>query len=296
MGKVGGKKMSEPLKAKDYKSGLKPIWCPGCGDYGFLAALTKTFEELQLEPENTAVCSGIGCASRLPGYMNAYSFNGIHGRVLPFATGVKMASQESTVIAVGGDGDGFSIGAGHIGHAARKNIDITYFVLDNNIYGLTKGQASPTTPQGVRTKTTFYGNMGTTLNPVRMLIAYNASFVARTFTGDPKHCQKTIKEAIEHKGFSFVEVLSPCVTFRGKDQFKLIRDRVTYLDDDYDPSDEVAAFDVANHEDHFALGVIYKKPRPTYGEIVEEKVTQKAKAACTSDPKHIDNLLAMFKP
>ena len=288
--------MSEPLKTNDYRSGLKPIWCPGCGDFGFLNAMAKTLAELQLKPENTAICSGIGCSSRLPGYMNTYSFNGVHGRVLPFATGVKMASPETTVIAVGGDGDGFSIGAGHIGHAARKNIDITYFVLDNNIYGLTKGQASPTTPLGVKTKTTFYGNMGTTLNPVRMLIAYNASFVARTFTGDPKHSQDIIRQAIEHKGFSFVEVLSPCVTFRGKDQYKLIREKVTYLDEAYNPSDEVAAFDVANHEDQLALGVIYKKPRPTYGEIVEENVTKKAKASTSTGAINIDDLLQMFRP
>ena len=288
--------MNQPLTAKDYKSGLKPIWCPGCGDFGFMNALTKAMEDMQLQPENTAICSGIGCSSRLPGYMNAYAFNGVHGRVLPFSTGVKMASQETTVIAVGGDGDGFSIGAGHIGHAARKNIDITYFVLDNNIYGLTKGQASPTTPLGVKTKTTFYGNMGTTLNPVRMLIAYNASFVARTFTGDPKHTKEIIKQAIQHKGFSFVEVLSPCVTFRGKDQFKLIRDRVTYLEESYDPSNEVAAFDVANHEDHLALGVIYKKPRPTYGEIIEENVTKKAQASTQKGAVNIDDLLEMFQP
>lgn len=287
--------MSEALKANDYKSGLKPIWCPGCGDYGFLNALLKSFEALELKPENTAVCSGIGCSSRLPGYVKAYSFNGVHGRVLPFASGVKMSTPEATVIAIGGDGDGFSIGAGHIGHAARKNINITYFVLDNSIYGLTKGQASPTTPLGVRTKTTFYGNMGSTFNPVRMLIAYNASFVARTFTGDPKHTQKIITEAIQHQGFSFVEVLSPCVTFRGKDQFKLIRDKVDYLDESYDYTNEVKAFDVANNEDRFALGVIYKHRRPTYDEIIEENVTKRAKAICNGTP-HIDDLLKQFQP
>ncbi|MDZ7821266.1 MAG: thiamine pyrophosphate-dependent enzyme [Candidatus Marinimicrobia bacterium] len=131
------------LSARDYKSDLKPIWCPGCGNFGFLNAMYQTFQELQLQPENTAVVSGIGCSSRLPGYMKTYAFNGVHGRVLPFASGVKMSRPETTVIAVGGDGDGFSIGAGHIGHAARKNINITYVVLDNNIYGLTKGQARP---------------------------------------------------------------------------------------------------------------------------------------------------------
>jgi len=295
MERNGGKTMSCALNIKDYKSNLKPIWCPGCGDFGVLASLYKAFEELQLQPENTAVCSGIGCSSRLPGYINSYAFNGIHGRVLPFATGVKMASPESTVIAVGGDGDGFSIGAGHIGHAARKNIDITYIVMDNNIYGLTKGQASPTTPLGERTKTTYYGNMGMTFNPVRMLIAYKASFVARTFAGNPKHVQEMIVKAIQHPGFSFVEILSPCVTFRGKDQFKIIRDKSTYLDEIHDVEDELKAFDIANNEDHFALGVIYKKVRPTYTEIIREHVTKRAKASINGTPK-IDHLLEQFQP
>lgn len=295
MERNGGKTMSCALNTKDYKSNLKPIWCPGCGDFGVLNSLYKAFEELQLQPENTAVCSGIGCSSRLPGYINAYTFNGIHGRVLPFATGVKMSSPESTVIAVGGDGDGFSIGAGHIGHAARKNINITYIVMDNSIYGLTKGQASPTTPLGVKTKTTYYGNMGMTFNPVRMLIAYKASFVARTFAGNPKHVQEMIVKAIQHPGFSFVEILSPCVTFRGKDQFKIIRDKSTYLDGVHNAENELAAFDIANDEEHLAMGVIYKKVRPTYTEIVREQVTKKAKATINGTPK-IDQLLEQFQP
>lgn len=287
--------MSEAMKAADYKSELKPIWCPGCGDFGFLNAMLKAMEELQLQPENTALCSGIGCSSRLPGYVKAYSFNGIHGRVLPFATGVKMSRPETTVIAVGGDGDGYSIGAGHIGHAARKNIDITYVVLDNNIYGLTKGQASPTTPLGVKTKTTYYGNMGTTLNPVRMLIAYKASFVARTFSGDPKHVQKMLVEAIRHPGFSFIEVLSPCVTFRGSDQFKLIREKVVYLDENHDATDEVKAFDIANDEDKLTLGVIYKQIRSTYGDVIRHNVIERARAVSHGTPD-IDTLLKQFQP
>jgi 2-oxoglutarate/2-oxoacid ferredoxin oxidoreductase subunit beta len=287
--------MNEPKKAIDYHSGTKPIWCPGCGDFGFLNAMYKTMEALQLDSANTVVCSGIGCSSRISGYVKAYSFNGVHGRVLPFASGVKMSRPETTVIAVGGDGDGFSIGAGHIGHAARKNIDITYVVLDNNIYGLTKGQASPTTPLGVRTKTTYYGNMGTTFNPVRMLIAYKASFVARTFSGDPKHIQKILVEAINHRGFSFVEVLSPCVTFRGKDQFKILRDRVRYLDESHNVENEVEAFDIAHDENNLALGVIYKKLRPTYDEIIQQNVISKAKAASNGVAK-LDKLLEQFQP
>jgi len=135
----GGQTMNDVAPVAGYKSSLKSIWCPGCGNFGFLNAMYKALDELQLQSENTAICSGIGCSSRLPGYINAYAFNGIHGRVLPFASGVKMSRPETTVIAIGGDGDGYSIGAGHIGHAARKNINISYFVLDNNIYGLTKG-------------------------------------------------------------------------------------------------------------------------------------------------------------
>jgi len=287
--------MNDVAPVAGYKSSLKSIWCPGCGNFGFLNAMYKALEELQLQSENTAVCSGIGCSSRLPGYINAYAFNGIHGRVLPFASGVKMSRPETTVIAIGGDGDGFSIGAGHIGHAARKNINISYFVLDNNIYGLTKGQASPTTPLGVRTKTTYYGNMGMTFNPVRMLIAYKASFVARTFSGDPKHAQKMIVEAIKHPGFSFVEVLSPCVTFRGKDQFKLIRERVRYIDEDHDVENEVEAFDIANDEDTIDLGIIYQKRRLTYDEIIQQEVINKAKAA-SNGTTNIDKLLEQFQP
>ena len=291
----GGQTMNDVAPVAGYKSSLKSIWCPGCGNFGFLNAMYKALDELQLQSENTAVCSGIGCSSRLPGYINAYAFNGIHGRVLPFASGVKMSRPETTVIAIGGDGDGYSIGAGHIGHAARKNINISYFVLDNNIYGLTKGQASPTTPLGVRTKTTYYGNMGMTFNPVRMLIAYKASFVARTFSGDPKHAQKIIVEAIKHPGFSFVEVLSPCVTFRGKDQFKLIRERVRYIDEAHDVEDEVKAFDIANDEDTIDLGIIYKKRRLTYDEIIQQEVINKAKAA-SNGTTNIDKLLEQFQP
>ena len=291
----GGQTMNDVAPVAGYKSSLKSIWCPGCGNFGFLNAMYKALDELQLQSENTAICSGIGCSSRLPGYINAYAFNGIHGRVLPFASGVKMSRPETTVIAIGGDGDGYSIGAGHIGHAARKNINISYFVLDNNIYGLTKGQASPTTPLGVRTKTTYYGNMGMTFNPVRMLIAYKASFVARTFSGDPKHAQKIIVEAIKHPGFSFVEVLSPCVTFRGKDQFKLIRERVRYIDEVHDVEDEVKAFDIANDEDTIDLGIIYKKRRLTYDEIIQQEVINKAKAA-SNGTTNIDKLLEQFQP
>ncbi|MDA3871192.1 MAG: 2-oxoacid:ferredoxin oxidoreductase subunit beta [Candidatus Marinimicrobia bacterium] len=255
---------------KDYKSKTKPIWCPGCGNYGILNAIYRALEQLQIPTHKIGIISGIGCAGRLPGYMGTYGFNGVHGRVLPVATGAKMANLDNTIIAVGGDGDGYSIGAGHISHAARKNIDITYIVMDNGIYGLTKGQASPTTPLGVETKTTYYGNLGATFNPIRTLIAYKASFVARIFSADIKHSTDIIAKAITHRGFSFVEVLSPCVTFRGKDQYDYLREKSFYIPESYDPSNEVNAFDYANDEDVLELGIIYKKSRPTYDEALEE--------------------------
>ncbi len=277
---------------KDYKSDLKPIWCPGCGDFGVLSALMQALVKLQIPPHKLAILSGIGCSSRLPGYIKTYGFNGVHGRAIPLATGVKLSNPDIKVVAVGGDGDGFSIGAGHIPHAARKNIDMTYIVMNNSIYGLTKGQASPTTPIGEQTKTTFYGNMEEPINPVRMMIAYKASFVARTFSGDPKNATEIISQAIQHKGFSFVEVLSPCPTFRGVEQFKLIREKIEYLPETYQPTDEVKAFEIANDNDFIRLGVIYRQNRPIYTEIMKKmkEVSQKL-----GKPDIMD-LLAQFEP
>ncbi len=281
------------LTAKDYKSDLKPIWCPGCGDYGVLNALYQALAKLQIPTHQLAVISGIGCSSRLPGYMKTYGFNSVHGRVLPVATGAKMANLDTTVIAVGGDGDGFSIGSGHIPHAARKNIDITYIVMNNSIYGLTKGQASPTSPLGLKTKTTAYGNMEAPINPVRMMISYNTSFVARAFSGYPKESAEILSHAIAHKGFSFVEFLSPCPTFMGRDQFTMIKEQSSFIDDSHDPSDEVAAFDIANSDDHLKLGIIYHKNRPTYTDLVHQ-IQDNAKGGKPVPPKM--DLLKMFEP
>ncbi len=165
------------LQPQSYKSPTKPIWCPGCGDYAVLNALMRTFADLELPPEEIVVASGIGCSSRFPAFLKTYGFHGVHGRPLPLATGIKLANPQRTVVAVGGDGDGFSIGGGHISHAARRNVDITYIVMDNNIYGMTKGQPSPTTPSGVQRKASPYGTQEDPLNPLMLLLACNASFV-----------------------------------------------------------------------------------------------------------------------
>jgi 2-oxoglutarate ferredoxin oxidoreductase subunit beta len=244
-------------KIKSYRSDVKPIWCPGCGDYAVLNSLTTALAELDIPAENVAIASGIGCSGRFPAFTAAYGFHGVHGRPLPLATGMKMANPDLTVFAVGGDGDGFSIGAEHLPHAPRRNVDLTYIVMDNRLYSLTKGQPSPTSPVGMRRKASPYGTVETPLNPMAMMIAYGTSFVAQAFSGKPKEMTKIIEEAILHKGFSFVHVLSPCVTFY--DTYRQFRSMVASLPEDYDPTDQVEAFRLALDESKLYIGVFYKR-------------------------------------
>ena len=201
--------------AKDYRSDVKPIWCPGCGDYSVLNALTKSLAMLALPPEQVAVVSCIGCSSRIPAYTSVYGFHGVHGRALPVATGLKLARPDLTVLVTGGDGDGFSIGGNHFLHACRRNVDMTYIIMDNQVYGMTKGQASPTTmPDWEGSKLT---PTGTGINPFQPLVvglASGANFIARVSASDPNNMAEIIVEAIRHPGFSLVQVLSPCATFR----------------------------------------------------------------------------------
>ncbi len=250
-------------KPKDYKSELKPIWCPGCGDFGVLASLYRAFAELDLDPLNTVVVSGIGCSSRLPGFVTTYGVHTLHGRPLPVAMGVKLANPELTVIAVGGDGDGFAIGAGHFPHAARRNIDVTYLVMDNEIYGLTKGQVSPTSLTDQKAPTTPWGNLETPLNTLAFAIASNASFVARGASFNTKTLTELIVQAIEHKGFSYIDAMSPCVIFNNTQESW--KERVTDVEPDHDPADRVAAFDLALRGG-FKLGILYRELRPTLDE------------------------------
>jgi 2-oxoglutarate ferredoxin oxidoreductase subunit beta len=250
-------------KPNDYKSDLKPIWCPGCGDFGVLASLYRAFAELDLDPTNTVVVSGIGCSSRLPGFVTTYGVHTLHGRPLPVAMGVKLANPELTVVAVGGDGDGFAIGAGHFPHAARRNIDVTYLVMDNEIYGLTKGQASPTSLTDQKAPTTPWGNLETPLNTLAFAIASNASFVARGASFNTKSLTELIVQAIEHKGFSYIDALSPCVMFNNKQE--AWKELVTDVEPDHNPADRVAAFDLALRGG-FKLGILYRQLRPTLDE------------------------------
>lgn len=199
---------------KDFTSDVKPVWCPGCGDFHVLLSITKALAALGRPPEDIAVISGIGCSSRIPAYTNCYGFHGVHGRSLALAAGLKVARDDLTVMVMSGDGDGFSIGGNHFLHACRRNIDMTYVVMDNRVYGMTKGQPSPTTEPDWDSALTPGGSGLNPFHPLVIALASGANFVAREFSGNIKACTQTIKEAVEHPGFSFVEILSPCVTFR----------------------------------------------------------------------------------
>ena len=206
------------LTAKDYLSDIRPIWCPGCGHFFILRALTQAFAWLKLPNEKIGLISGIGCSSRIPAYVDAYGFHGVHGRALALGAGLKVARPDMHVIVAGGDGDGYSIGGNHFIHACRRNMDITYIVMDNEVYGMTKGQPSPTTDPNWESKLAPHGTGIRTFNPLGVALASGASFIACGFAGDQNGLTKLIIEAIEHKGFSLVEIKSPCVTFRPEEK------------------------------------------------------------------------------
>ncbi len=245
-----------PRKANDYKSAVKPIWCPGCGDYAVLMALMRAFAELDIPQHDIVVASGIGCSSRFPAFIKSYGMHGIHGRPLPLATGAKLGNPDLTVVAVGGDGDGFSIGAAHIPHAARRNVDLTYIVMDNSIYGMTKGQPSPTSPRGIKRKASPYGAQEHPLNPILMALSYETSFVARAFSGRLKEMVTIFKEAIEHSGFSFIQVLSPCITYYNT--YDHYREIGVPLPEDHDTSDLPGAMQLALETEKQHLGIFYR--------------------------------------
>ena len=257
--------------ASSYRTDADVVWCPGCGDFGVMRALANAFADLGIANENIALISGIGCSSRLPGYFDVYGFNTLHGRALTFAQGVKLARPDLTVVAATGDGDALAIGAGHFMHAARRNTDITVLLFDNQVYGLTKGQASPTTPLGDKMHVAVYGVQEEPMNPVNLAISCGASYVARGFSGDPKGLQALLVDAIKHRGFSLVQIMSPCVTYRAKwDPFKDIRSRRADLPEAHDPSDKIAALTVGERTDQLFLGVIYRREgQPTAGDLLE---------------------------
>ena len=257
------------LTAKDFKGKVDPDWCPGCGDFGVLRSLQTTCAAMGLAPHQILVISGIGCSSNLPGYFHGYGMHTLHGRALAVATGAKMANHELTVIATGGDGDGYGIGGNHFAHTARRNVDLTYIVMNNQIYGLTTGQVSPTSEVGMKTKSTPFGSVETPINPITAAIMNGATFVARGFSGDQKHLQGLMRRAIEHRGFSLVDVFSPCVTFNHDNDFPFFKERVRKLEDEgHDPGDWKSACDKAlQWGDTIYTGLFLEVDRPTLDDL-----------------------------
>lgn len=255
---------------KDYKSEVKPTWCPGCGDFGVLNATFRGLASLKLPLDKTVIISGIGCSSRFPHFMKTFGFHSVHGRALPVAQGLKMARPDLNVIAVGGDGDFFSIGAGHLIHAALRNIDITVVVMDNEIYGLTKGQTSPTSPHGHVTKSTPYGLLASQFNPIATALSLNVSFVARGYSAKPKELAALIEQGVRHKGFSFIHALSPCPTFYHT--FDAWDAAVTPIPEDHSPRDRARAVTLAMETEKQYIGLFFQQQRPTMDEAAHELV------------------------
>ncbi|MBD1373196.1 2-oxoacid:ferredoxin oxidoreductase subunit beta [Hazenella sp. IB182357] len=256
---------------KDFRNKVKPNWCPGCGDFSVLAAMQRAFASSGLEPEDVAIVSGIGCSGRISGYVNAYGFHGVHGRSLPIAQGLKLANRDLTVIASGGDGDGFAIGMGHTVHAIRRNVDITYIVMDNQIYGLTKGQTSPRSEMGFKTKSTPNGSIEASINPMEMALTVGAGFVAQSVSSDLKGLTHVIEEGINHKGFSLINVYSPCVTYNKINTYDWFKENLVSVNDDpnYDPSDRSMAMQKLMAHNGLVTGIIYQnKERPAYEEMI----------------------------
>lgn len=244
-----------------YNSKDEITWCPGCGNFAILDAIKKAAAELEIRPEDLVMVSGIGQAAKTPHYIRANGFNGLHGRALPPAQGIKMVNKNLKVVVTSGDGDAYGEGGNHFLHAIRRNMDITQIVHDNQIYGLTKGQGSPTTAFGQKTSMQFEGVMQQPLNPLALAIAAGATFVARTFTGEREQLKNLLKEAINHKGYALIDILQPCVTFNKVNTFKWYKERVYALDDSYDPSNKAKAFEKALEfgDEGIPTGIIYKE-------------------------------------
>lgn len=282
--------------AQDYKSELKPIWCPGCGDFGVVQAIYRALAEINRPPHEIAFVSGIGCSSRIPGYTTAYGFNSVHGRALPIAQGIKLARPELLVLVAGGDGDGFSIGGGHVAHAVRRNIDLTYIVMDNQIYGLTKGQLSPTSRRGERTVTSVEGSLEDPVNPLSYVLGYGGRFVAQGTPADLNGLTDLIVAGIRYPGFAFINVQSPCITYgRADSQLKAQKAGLTPLTSlGHDGSDRLRAMDLASEYGRaLYTGVFYRDadPPPTYETLVAER--QRAMAMPEGSRERI---LDMFVP
>ncbi len=251
-----------------------PTWCPGCGHFTGLQGLYEALQTLSIDEKDLAIISGIGCSGRFPFFIRGFGFNSLHGRALPIAVGVKAAKPKLTVVVVGGDGDGLGIGGGHLPHAIRNNFDITYILLDNSIYGLTKGQVSPTSPLDMVTATTPYGNTAKPLNPCALALTYGATFISRVFSKNRRETSDIITKAISHKGFSLVHLISPCIEFNKTVTYKSVDEKISSLPEDYTNNDFQAAYQYINDEVKTYTGVFYIGKSPTFYERMQSQINK----------------------
>ena len=254
-----------PLEA--YDGPVDPDWCPGCGDFGVLKGVKMAAGKLGVQPKDLMIVSGIGCSSNLPGFIHAYGVHSLHGRAVAVASGIKFANHDLNVVITGGDGDGYGIGIGHFIHGMRRNLDLTYVVMNNQVYGLTTGQASPTTTMDQKTKTTPRGNAETPINPLTLALASGATYIARAFSGDPKHMSDVIADGMAHRGFSLIDIFSPCVTYNKVNTYPWFKKRVYKLEEeaDFDPGNIKQAMEKAfEWGDRIPIGVFYKDIQPTW--------------------------------
>jgi len=258
---AGGAHTTPRVSLKDYRA-QTPTWCPGCGDFGVLRAIQRALVDLGIAPHEVLVVSGIGCSGKLSSYIGTYGFHGLHGRTLPVAQAAKLANRSLTVLAVGGDGDGYGIGVGHLVHAIRRNVDITYVVMNNDVYALTVGQSAPTTPRGRVTRSAPYGTPEAPVSPLGMALGLGAGFVAQGFAGDVDHLTGIIKAAIRHRGFALVNTFSPCVTFNPEFGYDYLQAHLVNIDDDpaHDRHDVLAAMRRLTETGGFVQGILYEHP------------------------------------
>ena len=243
-GQAGLKPERAKVTVKDLKGKVDPDWCPGCGDFGVLAALKQAIAELGFQPHEVMTISGIGCSSNMPGYLNTYGMHTLHGRALAVATGAQLANHDLKVVVTGGDGDGYGIGGNHFLHSMRRNVDLTYVVMNNQVYGLTTGQLSPTSVKGMNTKSTPFGSVENPVNPIPLAIAAGATYVARGFTGQQKHLVELIKGGVQHRGFALIDTFSPCVTYNHDNTHEFFKQRTRKLEEmGHDPTDFHAALE-----------------------------------------------------
>jgi 2-oxoglutarate/2-oxoacid ferredoxin oxidoreductase subunit beta len=282
------------LSSNVFLTSKMPTWCPGCGDFGIWMSLKDALSKLGIGSDDGVCVYGVGCHGNMTSWMKIYGFAGLHGRTLPVAQGIKLANHKLPVICISGDGDGLGEGGNHFLHAAKRNPDLTVILHDNQVYGLTTGQASPTAKQGLVTKSTPDGVTDSPINPLAFAITAGATFVARGFAGDTQNLTKIMMAAIEHKGFSLVDVLQPCVTFNKVNTYQWYRERVYYLEENYDASNKIGAFEKSQEwGDKIPLGIFYKENRPTAEEL-ESAIKEEVLVHKPNEPKDFDGLLTEF--